>query len=46
MSIEIVDVDNIDYDFCGGLCGYHLYQKMWKPIMGQVITFGLEKKSL
>ena len=46
MSIEIVDVDNIDYDFCGGLYGYHLYQKMWKPIMGQVITFGLEKKIL
>ena len=46
MSIEIVDVDNIDYDFGSGLSGYHLYQKVWKPIMGQVIKFAQEKKIL
>ena len=45
MSIEIVDVHNIDYDFCSGLRGYHLYQKIWKPIMGQVITFAQEEKN-
>ena len=44
MSIEIVDVDNIDYDFCSGLRGYHVYQKIWKPFIGQVITFAREKK--
>ena len=45
MSIEIVDVDNIDYDFCSGLRGYHVDQKMWKPFTGQVITFPREEKN-
>ena len=45
MSIEIVDVDNIDYDFCSGLCGYHVYQKIGKPLIGQVITFAREEKN-
>ena len=45
MSIEIVDVDNIDYDFCSGLRGYHVYQKIWKPFIGQVITFAREEKN-
>ena len=45
MSIEIVDVDNIDYDFCSGLCGYHVYQKIWKPFIGQGITFAREEKN-
>ena len=45
MSVEIVDVDNIDYDFCSGLRGYHVYQKIWKPFIGQVITFAREEKN-
>ena len=45
MSLEIVDVDNIDYDFCSDLRGYHVYQKIWKPFIGQVITFAREQKS-
>ena len=45
MSIEIVDGDNIDYDFCIGLRGYHVYQKIWKPFIGQVITFEQEEKN-
>ena len=45
MSIEIVDVDNIDYDFCSGLRGYHAYQRIWKPFIGQVITFAREEKN-
>ena len=45
MSIEIVDVRNIHYDFCSGLRGYHVYQKIWKPFIGQVIiTFAQEEK--
>ena len=47
MSIEIVDVDRIDYDFCSGLHGYQVYQKIWKPIIGQVTIFARgEKKPL
>ena len=46
MSIEIVDVDNIDYDFCSGLLGYYVYQKIWKPFIGQVITFAREEKNI
>ena len=45
MSIEIVDVDNIDYDFCSGLHGYHVYQKIWKPFTSQVITIPQEEKN-
>ena len=45
MSIEIVDVDNIDYDFCSGLRGYYVYQKTWKPFIGQLITFAREEKN-
>ena len=45
MSINIIDVDNIDYDFCNGLHGYHVYQKIWKPFNGQVITFAREEKN-
>ena len=44
MSIEIVDVDNINDDFCSGLCGYHVYEKMWKPFIGQIITSAWEEK--
>ena len=35
ISTEFVDVDNIDYDFCSGLLGYHLYQKIWKPFIAR-----------
>ena len=45
MSIEIVDVDNIDYDFCSGLHGYHVYQKIWKPFTSQVITIAQEENN-
>jgi len=45
MSIEIVDVDNIDYDLCSGLRGYHVYKNIWKPFIGQVITFAREEKN-
>ena len=44
MFTEIVDFDNIDYDFCSALRGYHMYQKVWKPFIGQVITFAREQK--
>ena len=44
MLTEIVDVDNIDYGFCSALRGYHVYQKFWKPFIGQVITFAREEK--
>ena len=46
MSIEIVDIDNIDYDFWNGLRGCHVHQKIWKPFIGQVITFAREEKIL
>ena len=39
MSIEIIGVDNIDYDFYSGLRSYHVYQKIWKPLIGQVKPF-------
>ena len=42
MSIEIFDIDNIDHDFCSGFRGYHVYQKIWKPFIGQVITSACE----
>ena len=45
VSIEIVDVDNIDYDFSSGLREYHVYQKMWKPFIDQVITFARKEKN-
>ena len=45
MSIEIVDVDKIDYDFCSGLRGYHVYQQIWKPFIGQVIKLAREEKN-
>ena len=45
MSIEIVDVDNTDYDFCSGLRGYQVYQKIWKPFIDQVISFAREEKN-
>ena len=45
MSIEIVDFDNIDYEFCSSLRGYHVYQKIWKPFIGQVIAFAREEKN-
>ena len=45
MSIEIIDVDNIDYDFYSGLRSYHVYQKIWKPLFGQVKPFTQEEKS-
>ena len=45
MSIEIIDVDNIDYDFYSGLRSYHVYQKIWKPLIGQVKPFTQEEKS-
>ena len=28
MFIDIVDVNNIVYDFCSGLRGYHVHQKI------------------
>ena len=45
MSIEVVDVDKIDYDFCSGLRGYHVYQQIWKPFIGQVIKLAREEKN-
>ena len=45
MPTETVDVDNIDYDFCSGLRGYHVYQKIWKLFIGQVITLAGEEKN-
>ena len=45
MSIETVDVDNIDYDFYSGLRSYHVYQKIWKPFISQVKQFTQEEKS-
>ena len=45
MSIEIVDIDNIDYDIWNGLRGCHVHQKIWKPFIGQVITFAREEKN-
>ena len=32
MFIEILNVDNIDYALCSGLCGYHVYQKNLEAI--------------
>ena len=45
MSIEVVDVDKIDYDFCSSLRGYHVYQQIWKPFIGQVIKLAREEKN-
>ena len=45
MSIEIVDVDNIGYEFCIGLRGYQVHQEIWKPSICQVITFAREEKN-
>ena len=43
MFIDTVDVNNIVYDFCSGLRGYHVHQKIQKPFIGQVIAFAREE---
>jgi hypothetical protein len=45
MSIDIVNLDNITYDFFSGLRGYHEYRNFWKPYVGQIITFAQEKNN-
>ena len=44
--MSIVDVDSTDYDFCSGLREYHVYRQMWKPLIGQGITFARKEKNL
>ena len=34
MSIEFVDVNNINFDFCSDLLGYHGNKKLWKTFVG------------
>ena len=43
--MSIVDVDSTDYDFCSGLREYHVYRQMWKPLIGQGITFARKEKN-
>ena len=45
MSIEIVEADNINCDFCSVLCGYHVYRKFWKLFVSQIIMFASEEKN-
>ena len=45
MSIEIVDVNNINFDFYSGLRGWHFYRKFWKLFIGQIIIFSREGKN-